>query len=438
MHKQFLVHVILICFAIMAACSEDETTADAPSFIVAFDTMGGNSIFPKLVTQGATITQPENPVRNGWTFVGWYKDQEGTTAWSFSSDTVNANTTLYAKWSGGSVSGEYYVFFNTQGGSGIGTQAVTSGGYATQPKLYPDKDGYVFAGWYKESSGSTEWNFSTDTVTAQTTIYAKWVATPLTCTTNSGIVISGCNTALSGHINIPNYIGGRPVVSIGQSAFTGCDKMTSVAFPPFLHTIRDEAFAGTGLVSVTVPECVTELGTFAFADCTSLSQITLPDGLTKIGAAAFQGCTALASIAIPPKVTAIDAGAFKGCVALTNFVFPDMMTAVASWTLQDCGQLRSVSLPTNCKTIGIASHKACFNLTTISIPSAVTNIHNSAFDGCTGLKTLNVLAPTAPSVGSGVFTGVTGCALHHPVSGSGYAVDPWNNSTIFVTSLNDL
>ncbi|ADY14262.1 InlB B-repeat-containing protein [Sphaerochaeta globosa] len=50
------------------------------------------------VRYGATITAPTAPTRTGYTFGGWYKESSLTNAWSFGSDAVVADTTLYAKW----------------------------------------------------------------------------------------------------------------------------------------------------------------------------------------------------------------------------------------------------------------------------------------------------------------------------------------------------
>lgn len=42
----------------------------------------------------------------------------------------------------------------------------------------PVKSGYTFGGWYKDSTLQTPWDFANDTVTTDTTLYAKWTANP--------------------------------------------------------------------------------------------------------------------------------------------------------------------------------------------------------------------------------------------------------------------
>jgi uncharacterized repeat protein (TIGR02543 family) len=67
----------------------------------------------------------------------------------------------------------YIVTFTPNNGSNSFTQQVISGGKAPEPVL-PTKTGYTFAGWYTTNTFTTAWNFATDTVTSDTTLYAKW------------------------------------------------------------------------------------------------------------------------------------------------------------------------------------------------------------------------------------------------------------------------
>lgn len=69
----------------------------------------------------------------------------------------------------------YTVTFDVDGGSAVASQSVRSGSKATKP-ADPTKAGYVFSGWYKEDTFATVFNFDTDTISADTTIYAKWVS----------------------------------------------------------------------------------------------------------------------------------------------------------------------------------------------------------------------------------------------------------------------
>jgi uncharacterized repeat protein (TIGR02543 family) len=66
----------------------------------------------------------------------------------------------------------YTVTFNSQGGSSVGSQTITSGGKVKEPAA-PEKKGFTFAGWY---NGSTKWDFAKDIVTGNLTLTAHWTA----------------------------------------------------------------------------------------------------------------------------------------------------------------------------------------------------------------------------------------------------------------------
>ena len=64
---------------------------------VTFNSMGGSAVEAVVVADGQTVAQPEAPVMEGYTFAGWYTDENCTTAYDFDA-AVTADITLYAKW----------------------------------------------------------------------------------------------------------------------------------------------------------------------------------------------------------------------------------------------------------------------------------------------------------------------------------------------------
>lgn len=69
----------------------------------------------------------------------------------------------------------YTVTFNSNGGSSIPSQSVEEGGKVTRPSD-PTKEDYDFISWYSDNALTDEWDFSSDVVTTDTTLYAKWEA----------------------------------------------------------------------------------------------------------------------------------------------------------------------------------------------------------------------------------------------------------------------
>lgn len=117
------------------------------------------------------------------------------------------------------------------------------------------------------------------------------------------------------------------ITSIGDSAFYGCNSLTSVTIPKGITSIVIYAFYYCyGVTNIIIPEGVTSIGNSAFYSCRSLANISIPEGVTSIGDYAFRDCYSLTSITIPKRVTSIGDYAFYECRSLTNY-FIDCDTA---------------------------------------------------------------------------------------------------------------
>ncbi|UTC53723.1 InlB B-repeat-containing protein [Treponema sp. OMZ 803] len=92
----------------------------------------------------------------------------------------------------------YTVTFDAQGGSTVTSLKVEHGKTVTQPDN-PVKASFTFGGWYKEKECTTPWNFATDTVTANITLFAKW--TPVAPATELFTITYSANPATGGSIS---------------------------------------------------------------------------------------------------------------------------------------------------------------------------------------------------------------------------------------------
>lgn len=161
-------------FTVKAAQAPDPTT-----YTVTFN-MGGHGTAPvdQTVNKGDKATKPTtDPTAEGWTFDGWYADATFSVAFNFDA-AINANTTVYAKWTENTVPQppvpeKFTVSFNMNGhGTQVAEQTVEDGSKATKP-TDPTASGYTFGGWYADATFSTKYDFNT-AITANTTVYAKW------------------------------------------------------------------------------------------------------------------------------------------------------------------------------------------------------------------------------------------------------------------------
>ena len=211
----------------------------------------------------------------------------------------------------------------------------------------------------------------------------------------------------------------------------------------------------TSLISVSIPDSVTSIGSYAFSGCTSLTSITIPSSVTSIGSGTFAGCHSLVTIAvdsnnstydsrnncnaiietatntliagcnntvIPNSVTSIGYYAFQGCT-LKSVTIPNSVTSIGYYAFQGCTSLTSVTIGTGVTSIGGSAFNRCISLTSITIPDSVTSIGSYAFSSCSNLTSITVEATTAPTIQSETFRDIkTNGTLTVPSGSSGYDV----------------
>ena len=72
------------------------------TYTVTFDAQGGSAVASQTVAEGGLVIEPTPaPTKENHTFGGWYKEAGCTNVWHFATDIVEANITLYAKWTEG-------------------------------------------------------------------------------------------------------------------------------------------------------------------------------------------------------------------------------------------------------------------------------------------------------------------------------------------------
>lgn len=102
---------------------------------------------------------------------------------------------------------------------------------------------------------------------------------------------------------------GRAVILAYLGDETEVTVPTSIEGYP-VTVIEDNAFQATSVVTVRLPDSVTEIGWFAFADCKSLTSVILPASVESIGYGAFDGCQSLTIIAPADSYAAAYARSF--------------------------------------------------------------------------------------------------------------------------------
>ena len=138
------------------------------------------------------------------------------------------------------------------------------------------------------------------TATGDTVTSGNFIFTELSDGTYS---VKASSTSISGAIEIPASYNGKAVTQIPSGGGT-----TSGAF-----------YNCTAITSVTIPDSVTLIGTYAFYSCSGLKSVTIGNSVTVIGDRAFQGCSKLTSITIPSSVTSIANWTFRDCSSIGEY-----------------------------------------------------------------------------------------------------------------------
>lgn len=150
-------------------------------YAVTFDSQGGSAVDAQQVAYGGYATQPATPTRDGYTFVGWTTDAAGTTPYGFGMP-ITGGITLYAKWDDAGAT-YHTVTIHLNDGDDYSsdlpqdmTLFVKEGEKLTIPDSAPSRGGYRFAGLTSDEQRKTDYDAGT-AVTADMTLYAKWVKT---------------------------------------------------------------------------------------------------------------------------------------------------------------------------------------------------------------------------------------------------------------------
>ena len=352
---------------------------------------------------------------------------------------------------------------------------------------------YTFVGWSYLSDPNELWDFSNDVVQREMTLYAMWQSQwfDYEIIDNEATIIDSNLDASTTTIEIPSAIrdvDGKDysVTTIGYTAFSDCNNLTSVVIPNSVTTIGDYAFHGcNNLTSVVIPSSVTTIGYSAFHDCNNLTiyceatsqpsgwdsswnwnvswSSSLPvvwgyvdssttteyeyavckdeEGNEYITLVRYIGSST--EVIIPEfiehkgeniPVTTIGDRAFNNCINLTSIAIPNSVTTIGNGAFFGCSSLTSVVIPNSVTTIGSSAFCGCNNLTSVVIPNSVTTIGDHAFYYCSSLTSV-VIPNSVTTIGNGAFSGcrsLTSVVIPSSVTTIGdSAFSGCNNLTIY-------
>ena len=191
---------------------------------------------------------------------------------------------------------------------------------------------------------------------------------------------------------------------VGSFAFANNSSIVEVMLPASLSEIKDSAFTGSSIKKINLSECsnISRIWQYAFANCKNLDTITFAtftstdDMAVKlaINDYAFSGCTALVTLNLPENLGTLDSYAFKGCTKLTTVNFVANAKFITPETTEggtDPAPAAAYDPAGLVTTIGDGAFMDCTSLTTVTLPYFIARIGNSAFENCTALATFTTM-----------------------------------------------
>ena len=113
--------------------------------------------------------------------------------------------------------------------------------------------------------------------------------------------------------------------------------------------------------TITLPNSITYLPSYAFCFLDSLTNITIPDGVEKIDYSAFYKCSSLTEITIPKSVTIIGAKAFEDCSSLANVVLGNSVKTIGANAFCNCASGMNINIPASVENLanGTGNYNDC-------------------------------------------------------------------------------
>ena len=173
----------------IASCGKKPPATDTDSsgpvsYTVSFISNGGSAVPAQNVESGKHAAEPDDPVREGFIFDGWYSDEGLSSPFDFINTAITADISLYAGWAEGSAGNDedgtatFYWNYDYNGNGTINDEGDVYNAvgfkYGTNIAKIADpvREGYNFGGWYFDDGEA--YNRLAKYIT-NVEVYAKWV-----------------------------------------------------------------------------------------------------------------------------------------------------------------------------------------------------------------------------------------------------------------------
>ena len=400
------------------------------------------SLYGISLCSGNTLAMPEEPVKDGYSFVGWFYDEELIYPFvleDFLNSDDKTDVSLYAAWNktedpseggdgndpDGETGGEdpdeggetgdgdgepedpevktYKVAF-VMDGETLSVQQVEEGGSAKLPldAFYVDGNelyalevngNYINVG--KDETVELSWQAADD---EQKGMFALGYTTLLISGGKLYLDVISQDYPLD-YFVMPSAWGNYAISGVKAGAFTRVPHIKTVTLGKYCQEIEWEAFDALPLLeSVSFADgneyfsssglAVTDVSGKELIVClgSDEGELELPVGIEEVSSGALAGKN-YTSVRVPEGVVRIGEGAFSGCAFMTEIYLPESLEEIGAGAFENCVSLKEITVPTGVRLIG-----------------------NGAFRGCTAASVANYNAVNAeaPIEGNSIFEGTGG------------------------------
>ena len=151
----------------------------------------------------------------------------------------------------------------------------------------------------------------------------------------------------------------------------------------------------------------TNIGKYAFDECSSLEKVMIPSTVTYIGERAFNNVSNLKEVHIKDAVSwaGINFSSSysnplqqyaKGKLYLNgelisgDLVIPGTVTSIGQYSFHGCTGITNLTIENGVTTIGTCAFSGCTKITKVIIPPTLTTFNTGAFTGCSGIKEVHI------------------------------------------------
>lgn len=427
------------------------------TFSLTYELNGGTATNPKQYRGDDGSITLNNPVKNGYTFIGWTgTDLDGLTM----NVTIPAGSYGDKKYQANWSTNQYTITLDANGGTvSQSTLVIDYNSSYTLPT--PTRDYYTFAGWYNENTKYTDgmWIKASDI-----TLQAEWNPIPYTITYNlnggtnseqnpttysAETKIDLKNPTRNGYKFLGWYSDSSYKNKVSEIAIGSHDNITlyakwELATYTITYKLNGGTLSGTKTTTFTINDLPIALpsayqNNYAFLgwkvndyngeDITSITtcgDITLYASYIDVylqlklttptdGTQPYYSVTGYAGKAtfldIPAyyegyPVTAIGYMAFYGKNQITSINIPSTVTKIDTTAFYNCTALKNIQLPSQLTYLGNYAFGNCTALENIQLPSQLTYLGSGVFSGCISINSIEIPA-TVPQINEYAFDGCT-------------------------------